>query len=285
VNWNELPSLDENLLMSFTKQFVFVLMPFDAAFDDVYQLGIRAACSDAGAYCERVDEQIFHESILERVYNQIGKADLLIADMTGRNPNVFYEVGYAHALGKRVFLLTRNADDIPFDLKHYPHIVYGGSISKLKDELEKRVRWAGENPEVPLTESEPQVVLFVGETAVADGATLVVQRGGQYFYLSVQITNTGSRVVPGTDLRLALITPYGVSAGPTSHQIIPLPDGKRLHHFPKVGEIFPGGWDSTAVELVVKEALRKNVEEGLPVTVRLVTRLGVRDFPVMLRPE
>ena len=48
--------------------------------------------------------------------------------MTGRNANVFYEVGYAHALGKIVLLLTKNADDIPFDLKHHQHIVYGGSV-------------------------------------------------------------------------------------------------------------------------------------------------------------
>ena len=96
-------------------------MPFSGEFDDVYQLGIKEVCKSAGAYCERVDEQIFHESILERVYNQIAKADFIIADMTGRNANVFYEVGYAHALGKRTILLTRGAEDIPFDLKHFPH--------------------------------------------------------------------------------------------------------------------------------------------------------------------
>lgn len=123
------------------KPFVFVLMPFEEIFTDVYKLGIKAACADAGTYCERLDEQIFDESMLERVYNQIAKADLVIADMTGRNPNVFYEVGYAHALGKRVVLVTQKAEDIPFDLKHYYHIVYGGSISKLKEALTPRVQW------------------------------------------------------------------------------------------------------------------------------------------------
>ncbi len=56
------------------KIFVFVLMPFDTKFDDIYELGIKAACSDAGAYCERVDEQIFEESILNRIYNQISNS-------------------------------------------------------------------------------------------------------------------------------------------------------------------------------------------------------------------
>ncbi|MCH7994731.1 MAG: hypothetical protein IIB57_09840, partial [Planctomycetes bacterium] len=92
------------------KAFCFVLMPFEDSFGDVYELGIREACTQAGAYCERVDEQIFHESILDRIYNQIAKADIVIADMTGRNANVFYEVGYAHALGKRTILLTRKAE-------------------------------------------------------------------------------------------------------------------------------------------------------------------------------
>jgi nucleoside 2-deoxyribosyltransferase len=99
------------------KPFVFVLMPFKNEFDDIYQLGIVAACKEAGAYCERVDEQIYHGSILERIYVQIAKADIIIADMTGQNPTVFYETGYAHALGKPYILLTQRAEDIPFDLK------------------------------------------------------------------------------------------------------------------------------------------------------------------------
>jgi len=86
-----------------SKPFCFVLMPFSKDFDDVYQIGIKESCVNAGAYCERVDEQIFQETILERIYNQITKSDFIIADMTGRNPNVFYEVGYAHALGKPQF--------------------------------------------------------------------------------------------------------------------------------------------------------------------------------------
>jgi hypothetical protein len=74
--------------------FAFVLMPFDAAFDDAYKLGIKDTAEQLGIRAERVDEQIFHkENILERVYSQIDAADLIIADLTGRNPNVFYETG------------------------------------------------------------------------------------------------------------------------------------------------------------------------------------------------
>src|SRR3990172_8794632 len=124
------------------KPFVFVLMPFDQKFNDIYKFGIKGAADDVGAYAERVDEQIFTEGILDRVFNQISKADVIVADMTGRNPNVFYEVGYAHALGKIVLLLSQNTDDIPFDLKHRPHTVYGGQIDLLRRELVPRLQWA-----------------------------------------------------------------------------------------------------------------------------------------------
>lgn len=131
------------------KPFIFVLMPFIEEFEDIYKFGIKGAAEDAGTYAERVDEQLFTEGILERIFNQICKADVIVADMTGRNPNVFYEVGYAHALGKIVLLLTQNADDIPFDLKHKPHTIYSGKIDVLRKDLTKKLIWA-------ITESKKQ---------------------------------------------------------------------------------------------------------------------------------
>jgi hypothetical protein len=124
------------------KPFVFVLMPFDHKFDDIYKFGIQGAAADVGAYAERVDEQLFTEGMLDRIFTQISKADVIIADMTGRNPNVFYEVGYAHALDKIALLLTQDSNDIPFDLKHRQHTVYGGKIDLLRTELAKRLQWA-----------------------------------------------------------------------------------------------------------------------------------------------
>jgi hypothetical protein len=124
-----------NILTTKPKPFVFVLMPFDSEFDDIYKFGVLEAAQDANAYAERVDEQIFTEGILERIFSQINKADVVVADMTGRSANVFYEVGYAHALGKIVILLTQNVEDIPIDLKHKQKIIYEGSVQILKEQL------------------------------------------------------------------------------------------------------------------------------------------------------
>ena len=133
---------DEPFRSTQPKPFIFVLMPFSKAFDDVYKFGIQGAANDVGAYASRVDEELFSEGILDRIFNQIAKADVLVADMTGRNANVFYEVGYAHGLGKIVVLITQSADDIPFDLKHRQHILYEGSIAALQPRLARSLEFA-----------------------------------------------------------------------------------------------------------------------------------------------
>lgn len=135
-------TVEEHADTHLPKPFVFVLMPFDRAFDDIYTFGIKGASQEVGAYAERLDEQIFTDGMLDRIFNQISKADVVVADMTGRNANVFYEVSYAHALGKIVLLLTQRSEDIPFDLQHRQHLVYGGSIQKLREDLAPRLRWA-----------------------------------------------------------------------------------------------------------------------------------------------
>ena len=118
----------------------FVLMPFSDSFDDVYQFGIKGAAEKAGFACSRLDEQIFQGSMLQRIMQQILDCDLVIADMTGRNPNVFYEVGYAHAIGKTTILLAQSTEDIPFDLRDKQHIVYSGKLARLKESLFKQLQ-------------------------------------------------------------------------------------------------------------------------------------------------
>ena len=120
---------------------ILVLMPFESSFKNVYEVGIKPVCKSCRTKCERIDERIHSKSILRQTYMAIEEADLVVADMTGRNANVFYEVGYAHAKNKEVVLLTQDVDDIPFDLKHYLHIIYNWQgIPSLKEKLRKHIR-------------------------------------------------------------------------------------------------------------------------------------------------
>ena len=95
---------------------------------------------ESGFKCVRSDELQHNAGMMDVVYENIKSAHIVVADMTGRNPNVFYEVGYAHALGKDVVLLAQRAEDLPFDLRGFNHIVYEGRIMVLKEKLAQRLK-------------------------------------------------------------------------------------------------------------------------------------------------
>lgn len=266
------------------KPFAFVLMPFDEAFDDVYKVGIKPACQAAGAYCERVDEQIFNERILDRVYNQIAKADIVIADMTGRNANVFYEVGYAHALDKLTILLTHNADDIPFDLKHFPHIVYGAKISVLRDELEKRVKHFIENPPKRASDIKLGLELFIEGQNLASGGAVYSYEVGMLLRPQIVVFNTSADTFAPGDFKIGLVTgesiPYDLS---TSALTTKLPGGGYLHMLPDFDTLFPGAYYSYGMLLQPLSDEHPPIGQDETATVRLFTRQGHRDFPVIFR--
>ena len=89
-----------------SKYKAFVIMPFGSDFNDVYKLGIKATAKECDVDAKRLDDDFFDTNMVEEIYKKINDADFIIADMTGRNPNVFYEVGYADAKNKLILLLT-----------------------------------------------------------------------------------------------------------------------------------------------------------------------------------
>jgi len=95
----------------------FILMPFGAEFNIVFDT-IEEALKGL-MICTRADDLKIGAPILERILRGISTADLIIADLTHRNANVFYELGLAHTRTKNVLLLTRNIEDLPFDLKNF----------------------------------------------------------------------------------------------------------------------------------------------------------------------
>jgi len=112
-------------------------MPFSREFDNVFY-AIRDAATAIGAKLERADRPLTAEIISQRIYSGIENADLILADLTDRNPNVIYEVGYAHALGKPAAFLAPDIQDVPFDLRIYPILTY--SISSPVSELVARIK-------------------------------------------------------------------------------------------------------------------------------------------------
>lgn len=255
-------------------------MPFKSEFDEIYALGIREACKAAGAHCERVDEQMFDENILEHIYNQIAKADVIVADMTGQNPNVFYETGYAHALNKRVILLTQDRQDIPFDLSHYTHIVYGGKILPLRGDLERRIRWCIENPKESLSRIDTNLRFSIKGVAI-DSAVVEVNRLG-YCYFNLDIHNPAGRVADWRVYNLALILPGRADfKEPTVLSAAKISDDEYIFTLEHKHNIFPFGW----LSLKVVFELLNRLDEAQGITLRLFTEVGYKDYTFTMRPD
>ncbi len=103
----------------------FVMMPFAEPIGGYYKLVYEAAIAKAGLKALRADDEIFATGkIIDQIWSGISAAKVLVAELTGRNPNVFYELGLAHALDKPVVLVSANQDDVPFDLQHIRVIYY-----------------------------------------------------------------------------------------------------------------------------------------------------------------
>lgn len=242
------------------KPFVFVLMPFSEEFDDVYKAGIKPACSNAGTYCERVDEQNYEGRIIDRIYNQIDKADIVVADMTGRNANVFYEVGYAHALNKRAVLLTKSADDIPFDLNQYPHIVYEGKIHKLKEDLQERVEWMLRQPRESAETGGIGMQPFADGTPLNENPVLSAEWSIMgYWKVVLDLQNRSESITEQDQYRIGFITPSWVEVV-NAKRSTPQPNGNLLNFMVNdERRIFPGDWASCELQFKVLE--EKEIEQ------------------------
>lgn len=103
---------------------VFVLMPFSEELKPVYDDHIKVVASQLGLTTARSDDFFASSLIMSDVWDAINISQIIIADCTGRNPNVFYEIGIAHTIGKPTILISQNIEDIPFDLRHIRYILY-----------------------------------------------------------------------------------------------------------------------------------------------------------------
>ncbi|MGH7146465.1 MAG: hypothetical protein ACREIJ_00990 [Nitrospiraceae bacterium] len=102
----------------------FVIMPFDPEFSSIYEQLIKPALEEVGYEVSRADSFLDQQNILKRIVRGIEEADLVIADLTALNPNVFYELGIVHALNVPTILLAQSMDEVPFDLRGYKIQIY-----------------------------------------------------------------------------------------------------------------------------------------------------------------
>jgi len=118
----------------------FVLMPFAEEFRPIYNEIIKPVVERFGLTCIRADDLYGSKAIIEDIWKLVNEAKIIIADVTGKNPNVFYEIGLAHAVGKEVIIISQTIDDVPFDLRHIRCFIYKDSVAgfrKLETQLQQ----------------------------------------------------------------------------------------------------------------------------------------------------
>lgn len=120
---------------------VSAMMPFHLSFDPVYE-ALQRVAQAVGMRCRRADDIWENPAVIQDVVSLIDRSRVVICDCSTRNPNVFYEIGIAHTLGREVILITQSADDIPFDLRHLRYVQYlnnGEGLAQLSAKLQQRL--------------------------------------------------------------------------------------------------------------------------------------------------
>lgn len=159
--------LFEITIDSIERDLCFVLMPFRPNFDTLYSAIIKPTMTEMEIKCKRGDEKYGTKSVISDIWQCIQRAGVIIADLTGQNPNVLYELGLCHAINKDVIIITQNRDDIPFDLLHLKYIKYNDTQEgrkKLKEELSETIMSLKYEISLPF-----KVVLIFGKTGEDDG--------------------------------------------------------------------------------------------------------------------
>lgn len=133
-----------NIDYSIVSKSVFVIMPFKEDWSNDTWKGIKEVCDNLHIKVVRADDFFEPGAILDDIWKGILSAELIIADITSHNANVFYELGIAHTLGKDVVMIhQKNGEKVPFDIVHMRYVEYGmlpSQFDKFKEDLSKVIK-------------------------------------------------------------------------------------------------------------------------------------------------
>jgi hypothetical protein len=156
----------------------FVISPFGEPYDTYFVAVVKPALDECKVLAIRGDSPFRPTSIMDDIWKDIQASTLLIAELTTRNPNVFYELGLAHALSKPVILLSETIDDVPFDLRAIRVILYDKNHPewglKLKSQLVKAINEVMASPSLSIPSTFK--VAVVSERPEVDEAILRIER-------------------------------------------------------------------------------------------------------------
>ena len=191
----------------------FVIMPFDPELEPIYARFLQPILTENGFDVKRADDIDSQRNILQDIVQAIYESDLIVADLTGNNPNVFYELGIAHAFRKPVILSTQSIDDVPFDLRPYRLLLYSTHFSYIKQAEEQLRRYATDFLQGRLRFGNPITDFFHSEQQASSSA----------------VRHTSEAGTPEDDDNL---TPDSLS----SNQLVDMDDRGLFDHFVDIQE-------------------------------------------------
>ncbi len=129
----------------------FVVSPFQQQFEEIFEYAIKPAANACGFDCERVKDIQGPINIIQQIIANIYEADAIVADLTGMNPNVFYELGVAHSVpvSNRTIMISQELDDLPFDIASFQVLKYEHNFEghvALRESLKERIGFIQTNP-------------------------------------------------------------------------------------------------------------------------------------------
>ena len=191
---------------------VFVLMPFDDKFNSVFSGFLEKVLQGRKFEVIRADNIESQRSIMRDVIEGIVGCDLIVADLTGSNPNVYYELGIAHALEKPVIHLTQDLEEVPFDLQSYRLIEYSTHFAEIEKAREQLDSYASRFLEGNLKVGNP-VTDFLPDQPVASPSTENTPDGAE---VGMSTDNVSDNKEAGPS---AENVPHGTGLGPSTDNV------------------------------------------------------------------
>ena len=121
---------------------IVALLPIGKIFDRIFKDGIAASAKEMGGEAIRIHPDFDSEGKLSAIRQSLETAEVVVADISARNPHVMYLAGLAEGIGRKTIFITQHGEEFPFDATSHPPIIYGSDAEFLKRELAARISGA-----------------------------------------------------------------------------------------------------------------------------------------------
>lgn len=205
--------------------------------------------------------------------------------MTGRNANVFYEVGYSHGINKNVILLTQESEDIPFDLKHFPHIIYNGEIEKLKNNLSTRIQWyLDQENQLEKIDYEFGLEFSIDGQKIEENKVIKIPKSVDLtttYKLNIDIFNSSNKSFKNKfSLGLEIDEKYKPYF--RNENFIKTTNNKILIGSESINEIYPKSYSSVRFSMDTVANFNDKISATLPITLKVFTNLELKEIKFTL---